>query len=177
MRYVSTRGSAAPKRFGEILLEGLAADGGLYVPERWPSLSAGDLKALRGLSYAELATRLMAPFVGRGIKEADLAAIVAGAYKSFDHAEVAPLVPLGPNQYLLELFHGPTLAFKDFALQLVGPLFDYVLKKRGERITILGATSGDTGSAAIEARNQMGFEALDNIDAFFAGKEMPFKLA
>jgi threonine synthase len=151
IRYISTRGQAPLLGFEDVLLAGLARDGGLYVPDRWPSLGTGDLRAFRGLGYATLAARLMQPFVGRAIPESDLAAMTVAAYHNFDHSDVAPLVPLGPNEYLLELFHGPTFAFKDFALQLVGPLFDYVLRRRGERITILGATSGDTGSAAIAA--------------------------
>jgi threonine synthase len=150
VRYISTRGAAPALGFEDVLLAGLARDGGLYVPERWPALGAG-LPALAGLAYPALAARVLAPFVGRAIAEDDLAAIADAAYRGFAHPEVAPLVPLGADAYLLELFHGPTFAFKDFALQLVGPLFDHVLKRRGRRITILGATSGDTGSAAIAA--------------------------
>ncbi len=151
LRYISTRGQAPVLGFEDVLLAGLARDGGLYVPERWPVLGAGDLRALRGLGYPTLAAQVMRPFVGRAIPESDFAEMAATAYRKFDHPDVAPLVPLGGNEYLLELFHGPTFAFKDFALQLVGLLFDYVLQRRGERITILGATSGDTGSAAIAA--------------------------
>ncbi|HEY7610109.1 MAG TPA: threonine synthase [Alphaproteobacteria bacterium] len=151
LRYISTRDRAPALGFEDVLLAGLARDGGLYVPERWPAWSPGDLKALRGLGYAALAARVMQPFVGRAVAEGELAAMAEAAYRGFDHPEVAPLVPLGTNEYLLELFHGPTFAFKDMALQLVGLLFDHVLKRRGERITILGATSGDTGSAAIAA--------------------------
>ncbi len=151
MRYISTRGGAPALSFDEVLLAGLASDGGLYVPEAWPRIAPGDRKAMAGLDYAELAGRVMAPYVDGAIAEEDFAQILAETYAAFDHPEVAPLVPLGENEFLLELFHGPTLAFKDFALQLVGRLFDHVLAKRGERITIIGATSGDTGSAAIEA--------------------------
>ena len=151
MRYVSTRGSAPILDFEDVLLAGLATDGGLYVPEAWPSLSADEIRDLAGLSYAELATRIMTPFVGTAIPERDFAALVADSYAGFEHSAVAPLVQLDRNEWLLELFHGPTLAFKDYALQLVGRLFDHVLKKRGARVTIVGATSGDTGSAAIEA--------------------------
>ncbi len=151
IRYISTRGQAPVLGFEDVLLAGLARDGGLYVPDRWPSLSAGDLRSFRGLDYATLAAELMQPFIARAVPESDFAAMTASAYRHFGHPEVAPLVPLGANEHLLELFHGPTFAFKDFALQLVGPVFDYVLKRRGERITILGATSGDTGSAAIAA--------------------------
>ena len=146
MRYISTRGVAPALAFDDVLLTGLAADGGLYVPEQWPAFGAGDLKALRGLSYAELAGRIMAPFAGE-----ELAAIVAGAYAGFDHPEVAPMTEIGENEWLLELFHGPTLAFKDYAMQPLGRLFDHVLRARGQRLTIVGATSGDTGSAAIAA--------------------------
>jgi threonine synthase len=151
LRYISTRGKAPVLGFEDVLLAGLARDGGLYVPDQWPVVSAGDLRALRGLGYATLAACLMRPFLGRAIPESDFAAMTDAAYRSFDHPDVAPLAPLGANEHLLELFHGPTFAFKDFALQLVGRLFDYVLTRRGERITILGATSGDTGSAAIAA--------------------------
>lgn len=151
MRYISTRGRAKALKFEDVLLAGLARDGGLYVPENWPSLTKGDIKALRGLSYPELAARIMLPFVGRSIKAADLLDMSAQTYAVFDHAAVAPLVQIGRNQWVMELFHGPTLAFKDFALQLLGRLFEHVLSKRGERVCIVGATSGDTGSAAIEA--------------------------
>ncbi|MCG8546829.1 MAG: threonine synthase, partial [Alphaproteobacteria bacterium] len=151
MRYISTRGTAPVLAFDEVLLAGLAEDGGLYVPESWPALSPAALKAMRGLSYPELAVRVMTPFLGGRISEAEFADMVEQAYASFDHEAVAPLVQLAPNAWLMELFHGPTLAFKDIAMQLLGRLFDHVLNKRGERITIIGATSGDTGSAAIEA--------------------------
>ncbi len=151
MRYISTRGAAPPLEFDDVLLGGLAPDGGLYLPESWPAFSAADLRALRGLSYAETAVRVIAPFVGGRIDEAALAEIVEDTYRGFDHAAVAPLRQIGSGDWLLELFHGPTLAFKDYALQLVGRLFDRVLAARGRRITIVGATSGDTGSAAIEA--------------------------
>ncbi len=151
MRYISTRGAAPVLPFDEVLLAGLARDGGLYVPESWPRLGDDDMRALAGLSYAELATRLMMPFLGGTIAEDDFAGMVADAYAGFDHDEVAPLIPLAEGEWLLELFHGPTLAFKDFALQLLGRLFDHLLTRRGERVTIVGATSGDTGSAAIAA--------------------------
>jgi len=151
LRYVSTRGAAPVLGFDDVLLAGLASDGGLYVPERWPSLSSRDLESLRDLTYPELAKRIVAPFVGGTIEAAALDAIVDDAYAGFDHAEIAPLVELGTDAWLMELFHGPTLAFKDYALQLLGRLFDHVLAERGERITIVGATSGDTGSAAIAA--------------------------
>ncbi|MFP6743857.1 MAG: threonine synthase [Alphaproteobacteria bacterium] len=151
MNYISTRGKAPHLAFDDVLLAGLARDGGLYVPDEWPQFAAADIAALEGLPYAELATRVMTPFLGGTIAEDDFAPMVEAAYAGFDDPEVAPLKPLGDNEWLLELFHGPTLAFKDMALQLVGRLFDHVLGKRGGRVTIIGATSGDTGSAAIEA--------------------------
>ena len=144
MRYHSSRGHAPVIDFGDALLGGLAPDGGLYLPESWPTLpdAAPD-------SYAELAAAVMAPFVEPVIDQADFAAMVADAYSTFSHPDVCPLVELEPGHHLLELFHGPTLAFKDVALQLLGNLFEYVLSRRGETLNILGATSGDTGSAAI----------------------------
>ncbi|MCH7487027.1 MAG: threonine synthase [Proteobacteria bacterium] len=149
MNYVSTRGKAPVLGFDDVLLAGLARDGGLYVPEAWPAFSPGDMRDFGRLSYPELAVRVMAPFMGG--RADGLEAIVAEAYRNFDHADVAPLKELAPGEWLLELFHGPTLAFKDHSLQFMGPLFDRVLGERGERITVIGATSGDTGSAAIEA--------------------------
>ncbi|MEE2768255.1 MAG: threonine synthase [Actinomycetota bacterium] len=146
MRYVSTRGGAPVLDFGETLLTGLAADGGLYVPESWPRLAEGG----RG-NYVETAIEVMSPFVGDVIDTDTFAAMVADAYRGFNLDEVTPLVELGDGLHLLELFHGPTLAFKDVALQLLGRLFDHELNRRDERVTIVGATSGDTGSAAIEA--------------------------
>jgi threonine synthase len=151
MRYVSTRGAAPVLRFDDVLLAGLAEDGGLYVPETWPRLSAAEWRGLRGLAYPELVARILAPFVGGAIDEATLARFSREAYGGFAHAAVAPLVQLEHRIFALELFHGPTLSFKDFALQLIGRLFDHVLAARGEHVTIVGATSGDTGSAAIEA--------------------------
>ena len=150
MRYVSTRGRAPELGFADALLAGLAVDGGLYVPVEWPLLPPpADLDAASG--YAEVAHRVIAPFVGDDIEPAALAAMCADAYATFRHPAVVPLVQIADRQWLAELFHGPTLAFKDVALQLVGRLFDHVLGARGERVTIIGATSGDTGSAAIEA--------------------------
>jgi threonine synthase len=154
VQYLSTRdGRPRPERlaFDQVLLAGLARDGGLYVPADWPRIEPDRIRALRGRSYAEIATSVIAPFVGATIDGATLRRIVETAYAGFGHAAVAPLKQLGPEFWLMELFHGPTLAFKDYALQLVGPLFDHVLDRRGERVTIIGATSGDTGSAAIEA--------------------------
>ena len=151
MRYVSTRGRAAELGFDDVLLAGLATDGGLYVPASWPRVSDAEWRDWAGLSYAELAAKIMAPFMAGSSAAAALPAICADAYAQFNHAAVAPLVQLGANRWLMELFHGPTLAFKDFALQVVGRLFDHVLHARGTRVTIVGATSGDTGSAAIAA--------------------------
>ncbi len=151
MRYVSTRGQAPMRDFAGVLLAGLAEDGGLYVPESWPHFSPADWRAMRGLPYAELVARVMQPFVALAIPGAILGALCRDAYAGFDHPAVAPLRQLEPGLWVQELFHGPTLAFKDMAMQLLGRLFDHVLRERGERVTIVGATSGDTGSAAIEA--------------------------
>jgi len=151
VRYLSTRGRAPVLEFDDVLLAGLAEDGGLYLPEQWPAFGTEELRAMRGLSYPDLAVRVMTPFLGRRIREEDFAAIVADAYREFGHQVVTPLVQLEPALWLMELFHGPTLAFKDVAMQLLGRLFDHVLQKRSQRVTIVGATSGDTGSAAIEA--------------------------
>ena len=151
MRYISTRGAAPPRDFAGVLLAGLAEDGGLFMPESWPHFSHADLRALRGLPYAALAARVMQPFVGDAVPFATLEAICTAAYAGFAHPAVAPLVQLGPDLWSLELFHGPTLAFKDMAMQVLGRLFDHVLTARDQRVTIVGATSGDTGSAAIEA--------------------------
>jgi threonine synthase len=151
MRYLSTRGRAPARDFAGILLAGLAEDGGLYVPESWPQLTAADWRALRGLAYPELAARIMRPFVGEAIPFDTLAAICRAAYDDFRHPAIVPLVQLDTTLFVQELFHGPTLAFKDMALQVLGRLFEHVLATRGERVTIIGATSGDTGSAAIEA--------------------------
>ena len=151
MHYVSTRGTAARLGFSDVLLAGLARDGGLYVPEEWPVFSAAEIRAMRGLSYPELAKRLLTPFIGGEIEPHQFSAIVDEAYASFRHAAVCPIVQTDANQFVLELFHGPTLAFKDVAMQLLGRLMDHVLAERGQRATIVGATSGDTGGAAIEA--------------------------
>ncbi len=151
MRYISTRGRAPVLDFEDVLLAGMASDGGLYVPEALPVLDTGEIAALSGLSYPEVAARIMARYIGDAMAADDFATLVADAYAGFDHAAVAPLRQLDGNEWLLELFHGPTFAFKDIALQVVGRLFDHVLAKRGRRATIVGATSGDTGSAAIAA--------------------------
>ena len=161
MRYVSTRGAAPVLGFGDVLLTGLADDGGLYVPEAWPRLADGALARFADASYADVATEVMAPFVAGTLEPDELADLVAAAYATFDVPEVTPLVELGDDRHLLELFHGPTLAFKDVALQLVGNLFERELAARGETVTVVGATSGDTGSAAIEAlRDRTGIEVF-----------------
>ena len=151
MKYVSTRGQAPILNFDEVLLAGLARDGGLYVPAQWPHFSADQMRAMRGLSYAQVAALVMEPFVEGCLTKQELTDICIATYGAFSHPAVAPLKQFGPDNWVMELFHGPTLAFKDYALQLVGRLFDHVLTKRGEHVTIVGATSGDTGSAAIEA--------------------------
>ena len=161
MKYISTRGQAPELTFEDAMLTGLARDGGLYVPETIPQLSTDDIKAMAGKSYEEIAFQVMRPFVGDTFSDDDFKGIIERAYKGFGHAARAPLVQLDHGHYLLELFHGPTLAFKDFAMQLIGQLFQTALSRRNERVTIVGATSGDTGSAAIEA-----FRGLDNVDVF-----------
>ena len=155
MRYVSTRGAAPELGFCDVLLAGLANDGGLYMPAEWPSLP--DLTHVT--SYAEAAAEVMAPFVAGEIDADVFAQLCTDAYATFRHDAVVPLVQIGANEWLLEQFHGPTLAFKDVALQLVGRLFDHVLAQRGQRVTIVGATSGDTGSAAID-----GVKSCSNVD-------------
>ncbi|HEY5873812.1 MAG TPA: threonine synthase [Ilumatobacteraceae bacterium] len=155
MQYVSTRGSAPTLGFADVLLAGLATDGGLYVPACWPTLPA----ELPVGSYADLAAVVMRPFVAGEIDDDVFARMCADAYATFRHPATTPLVQIGPDEWVLELFHGPTLAFKDVALQLVGRLFDHVLAARGERVTIVGATSGDTGSAAID-----GVSGCANVD-------------
>ncbi|HMN74337.1 MAG TPA: threonine synthase, partial [Rhodoblastus sp.] len=161
MRYISTRGEAPALNFTETALAGLATDGGLYLPESYPRLHASTIAGLAGRTYAEAAETVIAPFVGDAIPREDLSAMIADAYKTFRHPAVAPLAQLSDNLFLLELFHGPTLAFKDVAMQLLGRLMNYALKRRGRRATVVGATSGDTGAAAIEA-----FRGLDQVDVF-----------
>ncbi|GAB5468750.1 MAG: threonine synthase [Rhodospirillales bacterium] len=151
MLYHSTRGAAAVLDFDEVLLTGLARDGGLYLPAQWPGFSAATWRGLAGADYRELAAAMLRPYLGQSVLAAELPELLATAYASFAHQAVAPLVQVAPNLWLLELFHGPTLAFKDVAMQILGQFFQQVLARRGERITIVGATSGDTGSAAIEA--------------------------
>ena len=151
MRYVSTRGGAPSLGFKDALLAGLARDGGLYVPDCWPALTKAEIDALAGLSYAEVAFRVISRFVDGEIADAALRRMIEEAYATFRHQAVTPLVQIAPGHFLLELFHGPTLAFKDVAMQFLARLMDHVLAERGERATVVGATSGDTGGAAIEA--------------------------
>lgn len=151
MQYVSTRGQAPVRSFTGVLLAGLAEDGGLYMPASWPEFSIADWRALRGLPYSDLAARVIHPFVGDDLSFETLQALCRAAYRNFGHPAVVPMAQLGVELWTMELFHGPTLAFKDIALQLLGHLFSHVLAERDERVTIVGATSGDTGSAAIEA--------------------------
>ncbi|MDP2732585.1 MAG: threonine synthase [Hoeflea sp.] len=159
--YISTRGEAPALGFNDALLAGLARDGGLYVPREWPAFSRKDIRAMRGQSYQEIAFRVIEPFTAGEIEASALRSMIDEAYATFRHPAVAPLVQSGANSFVLELFHGPTLAFKDVAMQLIARLMDHVLDKRGERATIIGATSGDTGGAAIEA-----FAGRDRTDIF-----------
>ncbi|MFA6218532.1 MAG: threonine synthase [Erythrobacter sp.] len=161
MHYVSTRGCAPSLDFAGVTLAGLASDGGLYVPESWPTFSREEIAAMRGLPYAELAARVMQPFVGDSLAPERLLELTTRAYARFAHKAVTPLVQLDEQQWLLELFHGPTLAFKDVALQLLGLLFEEFLAREDGTLTIVGATSGDTGSAAIDA-----VAGLDRVEIF-----------
>ncbi|MFL0799069.1 MAG: threonine synthase [Agarilytica sp.] len=161
MKYISTRGDAPSLNFEEVVLAGLASDGGLYVPETLPQFSKEEIASWAGLSYRDLAFKIISPFVDGEIPDADLKKLIDTAYDSFRHDGIAPLVQTGHNEWILELFQGPTLAFKDFALQFLGNLLDYILDKRNQKVAIMGATSGDTGSAAIE-----GCKKCENVDIF-----------
>ncbi|MEY4588744.1 MAG: hypothetical protein RL497_820 [Pseudomonadota bacterium] len=161
MKYISTRGQAPKLSFEDVVLTGLASDGGLYVPESIPQFTQAEIASFRGLSYQELAFKIIAPFVDGEINEADLKTIIKKSYVHFRHDAIAPLVQIGHNEWILELFQGPTLAFKDFALQFLGNLLDFILAKRKQKVVVLGATSGDTGSAAIE-----GCRYCENVDIF-----------
>lgn len=161
MKYISTRGQSPALNFEQVMLTGLAPDGGLYIPETLPSFSREEIASWAGLEYNELAYKIMLPFVAGEIPDADLKAMIDETYAEFRHTSVAPLVQLGKNDWVLELFHGPTLAFKDFALQMLGRLLDYVLERKQQKVVIMGATSGDTGSAAIE-----GCKRCKNIDIY-----------
>ena len=161
MKFISTRGDAPALSFEEVVLTGLASDGGLYVPEALPKFTQEEIASWAGLSYQELAFKIISPFVDGEIPDGDLKAIIEKAYSSFRHDGIAPLVQTGHNEWILELFQGPTLAFKDFALQFLGHLLDYILERRNKKVVVMGATSGDTGSAAIE-----GCRRCENIDIF-----------
>ena len=161
MKYISTRGDAPALNFEDAVLAGLAEDGGLYVPHTLPQFSQREIASWASLSYPELMFKIIQPFIDGEIADNDLEEIIAKAYTGFRHQAIAPLVQTGHNEWILELFHGPTLAFKDFALQFLGHLLDHILAKRQQRVTVLGATSGDTGSAAIE-----GCRHCENIDIF-----------
>jgi threonine synthase len=161
VKYVSTRGEAPSLGFCDALLAGLGRDGGLYVPKEWPSFSKKEIRALRGKSYQEIAFTVLSPFIDGEIPEDKFRAMIDEAYATFRHPAIAPLVQTGPNAFIMELFHGSTLAFKDVAMQLLGRLMDYVLTQRNQRATIVGATSGDTGGAAIDA-----FAGRDRTDIF-----------
>lgn len=151
MQYISTRGQAPILNFDDVILAGLARDGGLYLPQTWPKLTPDQIAGFAGRPFHEIAVDVIAPFTSGTISRADLTAMARDAYSQFGHSAVTPLVQTGPNTFVLELFHGPTLAFKDVAMQLLARMMDHVLEKRGQRATIVGATSGDTGGAAIEA--------------------------
>ena len=161
MRYVSTRGKAPELGFEDVLLTGLARDGGLYLPQDWPQFSQPEIARMAGRPYEAVALEVMRPFLEGEVSDHELRAIIAEAYGTFRHRTVAPLVQIGPSDWVLELFHGPTLAFKDIAMQVLARLMDRALQKRGQRATIVGATSGDTGGAAIEA-----FRGRASIDIF-----------
>ena len=161
MEYLSTRGSAPKLDFEGVTLAGLASDGGLYLPSEWPRFSEADIRAMRGKPYPELAAMIMRPFVAGSLTDDELDALCHTVYSDFGHAAVTPLVQLNEQQWLLELFHGPTLAFKDVALQMLGRLFETFLERRDEQLKIVGATSGDTGSAAIRA-----VAGLDRVEIF-----------
>ncbi len=161
MEYISTRGEAPALGFRDALLAGLARDGGLYMPREWPVLTKREVRSFRGLPYQDVAFEIVRRFTGDEIPADDLRSMIRDAYATFRHPAVAPLIQTGPNDFVLELFHGTTLAFKDVAMQLLARLMDYVLAERGERATIVGATSGDTGGAAIDA-----FAGRDRTDIF-----------
>lgn len=161
MKYISTRGNAPSLNFEDVVLTGLASDGGLYLPETLPKFSKEEITSWAGLSYQALAFKIISPFVDGEVADDELKEIIDKSYSTFRHPAIAPLIQTGHNEWILELFQGPTLAFKDFALQFLGNLFDHILKKRDQKVVVMGATSGDTGSAAIE-----GCRHCDNIDIF-----------
>ena len=161
MLHISTRGEASPLRFSDALLAGLARDGGLYVPQEWPALTPDEIAGFAGKPYAQVAERVIGALSHGDVEAAALSSMIRDAYATFRHPAVCPLTQIGDNLFALELFHGPTLAFKDVAMQLLGRLMDHVLAQRGERATIVGATSGDTGGAAIDA-----FKGRSCVDVF-----------
>lgn len=161
MQYISTCGGSKPLNFEQVTLTGLASDGGLYVPEKWPTISESEIAAMSGQSYVDIAVRVMQPFVGDALTQSELRETCDQAYGRFAHAAVTPLAQLDGQHWLLELFHGPTLAFKDVALQMLGLLFEKFLARQDKHLTVVGATSGDTGSAAIDA-----LAGRDKVDIF-----------
>ncbi len=161
MQFVSTRGQAPALSFSDAVLAGLASDGGLYVPQNWPQVTTEEIAGFAGQSYSDVAFAIISSYAGDEIPASTLRAIIDGAYASFRHPSVTPLVEIEPNHFVLELFHGPTLAFKDVAMQFLSRTMDHILTERGLRATIVGATSGDTGSAAIEA-----FRGRETTDIF-----------
>ena len=160
-QFISTRGGAPEASFAEVLLAGLAPDGGLYLPAAWPHFSASQIQSFKCKRYQDVAFAILAPFAGESFSAAELKEDIEAAYASFEKPEIAPLSPMSGGRYMLELFHGPTFAFKDIALQILGRLFARALKRRGGKVTIVAATSGDTGSAAIAALG-----GLPNIEVF-----------
>ncbi len=161
MNFISTRGDAPKLGFSDAMLAGLASDGGLYIPEIWPQISPDTIKSLAGKPYVEVAKTILAPFIDGEISEQDFHSMIDEAYATFHHPAVTPMVQLGSNEWILELFQGPTMAFKDVAMQLLGRMMDHALNERGNKATIVVATSGDTGGAAAEA-----FRGRDNVDLF-----------
>src|SRR3954468_20554671 len=161
MQFLSTRGMAPPTSFSDVLLAGLAPDGGLYLPETWPQFAPAQIAAFKGARYQDVAFQILSEFTRGSFSDGELHDAIDAAYAGFDASVIAPLTEIGEGRYLLELFHGPTLAFKDIALQVLGQLFSRALERRGGRATIVAATSGDTGSAAIAALG-----GLANIDVF-----------
>ena len=161
MKYCSTRNSKLNKTFDEIIIEGLASDGGLYMPKSWPKINTNEIFNNKDITYPDLATLILSNYVGDTILKSELENIANDTYKVFTNKKVAPLINFENNKYVLELFHGPTYAFKDYPLQMLGNLFQYYLKKKNKNITVLGATSGDTGSPAIDACKNK-----DNINIF-----------
>ena len=171
MKYISTRGEAPDLGFCDAVLTGLARDGGLYVPEYWPQFDHAAIRGLAGQPYTEIAKTVLAPFIGDEISTQEFDTMVDEAYSCFEHPAVAPLVQTDSNEFVLELFHGPTMAFKDVAMQLLARVMDKILADRNAKITIVGATSGDTGGAAIEA-----FRGRDNSDISFCSPMERFQM-